>query len=480
MKPQTVTKKNILVFFVDELRMDMLGCYGNNVVRTPNLDKLAKDSMVFENCYTPTALCSPARASFLTGVYPHKHHVVVNTGEPKWSYCQRLDEEIMMIQDWVKEESDYETAYFGKWHIGPDEELLKSGFDYKKVYDHPSYTNHPGSWMGSFTKQMGNGTAGLVDVQLETFPDVQTATMTKSYLRGRKTDRPFLLYCAFPGPHPPWMLPNAFGIRYSPEHIPLWDNRREINSGEKPFYQQRLSGISLLSTEGSSEEQADALLQELLACEYSYIELIDIMIGQIIYTLKETGQYEDTAIIFTADHGSMSGAHGFTYKGAYMYDEIYRIPLLFKPAGTTCRRQRTSACVNLMDVTASIMHIISGRRQNSPGDQELDGKSFLTDTLDDVTDGRSFHYAEYYGNDYGNYSARMITDGEWKLVYNFSDKSELYNLESDPGELDNLFYDAGYSNIRQSLIRELLEQADKYDDGCFVLWHKEIAKYIND
>ena len=87
-----------------------------------------------------------------------------------------------MIQNWVKEESDYETAYFGKWHIGPDEELLKSGFDYKKVYDHPSYTNHPGSWMGSFTKQMGNGTAGLVDVQLETFPDVQTARDDKIIL----------------------------------------------------------------------------------------------------------------------------------------------------------------------------------------------------------------------------------------------------------------------------------------------------------
>ncbi len=468
---------NILVFFVDELRADMLGCYGNKFVRTPNLDKIAGEAIVFDNAYTPTALCSPARASFFTGVYPHKHKVLVNTGKPKWSYCSRLKPEMTMLQDWVKENSSYDTAYFGKWHIGFDDELMNSRFDHKGVYDHPrNSTFHPGTWLGELKGESVDNFAGLLDAPMSSFPDVQTAEMTELYLLERKKDCPFLLYCAFPGPHPPWMLPEEFGLRYSSENVPLPENRYEIDPENKSFYSGKLAGIDHLNPTGKTKEERDKRLKLALAYEYSYIELVDIMVGRVIDTLKKTGQYENTTIIFTADHGSMSGSHEHTCKGAYMYNETYRIPLIFKPAGSDIGKH-TDMCVNLMDVTASIMHIISGSPQNKLGNQSIDGDSFIRALGDEISWEKKFHYAEYHGDDYGHYSSRMITDGKWKLVYNLSDRCEMYNLGDDPGELNNLFYNEKYFDTRSTLVSEMICLADKYDDGCFVLWHKEIEKY---
>jgi arylsulfatase A-like enzyme len=470
---------NILVFFVDELRSDMLSCYGNKVIRTPNLDELAKDSIIFDNCYTPTALCSPARASLFTGVYPHKHQILVNTGLPKWSYCSRLKPEMTMLQDWVKEQNQYETAYFGKWHIGSDDELMASRFDHKGVYEHPkNATYHPGPWLGKLVEPAGNGIAGLLDVPMSSFPDVQVAEMAESYLENRKSDKPFLLYCAFPGPHPLWMLPEEFGIRYSPDDIPLWDNRYEINSENKASYPRRLAGIDPLEPGEKTRKQRDELLRSVLACEYSYIELVDMMTGRVIDILKKTGQYENTTIIFTADHGSMSGAHEVAYKGAYMYNETYKIPLLCKLPGSSAAK-RTDICVNLMDITATIMHLISGNTHSKLGNQMLDGASFLPAIHNKSDWNKEFHYAEYHGDDFGHYSSRMITNGEWKLIYNFSDKCEMYDLKNDPGELHNLFNDENFFDRRSSLMRNMLSLADVYDDGCFVLWRKETDRYIN-
>ena len=109
---------NILVFFCDQLRIDLLRCYGGSLVRTPNIDALAAESVVFERAYTPCAICSPARASLMTGLYPHGHHMFTNS-TPPYSYCEHLRSDIQILPDWARRQTGYKTAYFGKWHIGP-------------------------------------------------------------------------------------------------------------------------------------------------------------------------------------------------------------------------------------------------------------------------------------------------------------------------------------------------------------------------
>ena len=461
-------KKNILICFCDQLRADLLGCYGGTLVRTPNLDALASDSVVFDQAYTPTAICSPARASLMTGVYPHRHHMF-NNSTSRYSYCQHLRPEMTMLADWIAEETCYESAYFGKWHIGPVEDLFNSRFEHvaKPYPGGPEFMKtghwHPTARYLPTCKGVTSGKAGTVDIPIEDFPDGMAARYTKEFLRKRKGDRPFTLFCAFPGPHMPWRVPDEFGIRYNKDEIPLWPNRHDRFEG-KPLSQRKLrlledhpSGLHYL--EGGDDE-----LKELLACNFSYVELIDMLVGEVVETLKEQGRYEDTAIFFTTDHGDMAGSHGFLTKGAYMYDEIYRVPLLFKAAGETTSR-RVASPVHLMDVTATLLHIMSGKEQTAMGRQTLDGKSLMPFADADAAWPRSVHYAEYHGDWYGHYSSRMVTDGRRKLVWNLSDLGEFYDLESDPHELVNRFYDPDARSLRDAYFRMLVQEAERLADG---------------
>jgi len=459
---------NVLVFLCDQLRADLLGCYGGTIVRTPNLDALAADSVVFEQAYTPTAICSPARASLMTGVYPHRHHMF-NNSTHRYSYCRHMRPDITMLADWIAEETSYESAYFGKWHIGPVEDLFNSRFERvaRPYPGGPEFMKkghwHPTRRYFSSCRDVAHGKAGTVDAPIRDFPDGVAARYTIEFLQKRKGDRPFMLFCAFPGPHMPWRVPEEFGIRYDKDDIPLWPNRHDRFEG-KPQSQRKLRLLenhpsSLHYLDGGDDE-----LKELLACNFSYVELIDQLVGSVVNTLKDLGLYEDTAVFFTADHGDMAGAHGFLTKGAYMYDEIYRIPLLFKPPGKTTHR-RVASPVHLMDVTATCLHIMSGEQQAAMGRQALDGHSLLPFADAEPVWPRSVHYAEYHGDWYGHYSARMVTDGRHKLVWNLSDLGEFYDLGSDPHELVNRFYDPDARPLRDEYFRVLIQESERLEDG---------------
>lgn len=121
--------ENVLVFFCDQLQARLLSCYGGGKVRTPHLDALAREAAVFEQAYTPTAICSPARASLMTGLYAHRHHMF-NNSTPGYSYCEHLRPDVTMLQDWAAAATDCETAYYGKWHIGPAADLFASRFEH--------------------------------------------------------------------------------------------------------------------------------------------------------------------------------------------------------------------------------------------------------------------------------------------------------------------------------------------------------------
>ena len=471
-----MNKPNVLIFFCDQLRIDLLGCYAGTLVRTPNIDALAKDAAVFERAYTPTAICSPARASLLTGLYAHAHHMF-NNSTPKYSYCEHLRPDITMLQDWADDETDYESAYFGKWHIGPAEDLFQSRFHHtQEPYEGgPEFLTsshwHPTTRIAPLVKSVAGGKAGTLDIGMEGFPDVVAARYTEEFLRTRDPDRPFIAFCAFPGPHSPWLVPDEFGIRYDPDEIPMWPNRYEDLNG-KPINQKKLRLLETTRRGSRTREERDRELQALLACCFSYVELIDQMVGEVVATLKELGLYEQTAIVFTADHGDMAGSHGYKSKGAYMYDEIYRIPLLFKPAGTGTP-MRLSAPVHLMDVTATCLHMMSGCEGERMGTQELHGESLLPLVEGRGEWPRKVHFAEYHGDWYGHCSARMVTDGRWKLVWNLSDLCELYDLENDPAELTNLFYSAEYDHVCEEYLHIMVEEAKRVGDGHLKLLSPE-------
>jgi arylsulfatase A-like enzyme len=466
------SRPNVLVFLCDQLRLDLLGCYGGRLVRTPHIDALAADGAVFDRAYTPTAICSPARASLLTGLYAHEHHMFNNSTE-RYSYCRHLKPGLATLDAWIADRTPYESAYFGKWHIGPAEDLFASRFHHtqRPDPDGPPFLAsshwHPTAALGPLVRSVAGGRAGTLDVPLEGFPDVVAARYAQRFLRTRDPARPFALFCSFPGPHSPWLVPEAFGIRYDPRQIPVWPNRRDGMAG-KPVNQRKLQ---LMDAARQPHAQDDATLRELLACCFSYLELVDAMLGEVVATLKALGLYESTAVLFTADHGDMAGAHGFLSKGAYMYDEIYRIPLLLKPAAAGAAAggppvaARVDRPVHLMDVTATLLHLLAGAEPDAMAGQPLHGRSLLPLLRPGAAWDRTVHYAEYHGDWYGHYSSRMVTDGRWKLVWNFTDRCELYDLEADPLELRNRFYDADCRDVRERYAAALLAEARRTGDG---------------
>ena len=461
---------NILVFLCDQLRIDLLGCYGGTQVRTPNIDALAAQSMVFDQAYTPCALCSPARASLMTGVYPHRHHMF-NNSTPGYSYCEHLRSDLQTLPGWADAHSRHETAYFGKWHIGPAQDLFDSPFHH--THPKPGEADllflasshwHPNTSVGKMVQSYGDGAAGTIDVPIDRFPDGAAAGFTKRFLRQRQPDSPpFLAFCAFPGPHSPWLVPEEFGVRYDPAAIPMWPNRYDTFAG-KPLNQKKLRALQMQQGHQSFIKGGDDALRGRLACCFSYLELIDMLVGEVLSELKEAGQYEDTTVVFTADHGDMAGAHGFTSKGAYMYDEIYRIPMIIKPAGPTGAARRTAAPVHLMDLTATIMDLVAGEPVQAMDTHPLHGESLLPFLSGTPPWERAVHYAEYHGDWYGHYSSRMVTDGRWKLVWNLSDFCELYDLEHDPHELTNRFYEPAQRPTREHYFSLLMAEAARYED----------------
>lgn len=483
--PAHTDRPNVLVFFCDQFRSDIIGSYGGTFVRTPNIDALACEAVQFENAYTPTAICSPARASFLTGVYPHVHHMF-NNSSPKYSYCEHLRPDMPLICDWAGAATEYETAYFGKWHIGPADDLFSSSFDHTQLptdSDLPYLESshwHPGTHLGPMVQSFVRGKAGTVDCPIERFPDVVAAQYSIDFLDQRSDDRPFLCYCAFPGPHSPWMIPEEFGVRYRPEDIPVWENRADPFIG-KPINQEKLQ---LMEKQPSYRHPIanDRELKELLACCFSYAELIDEQLGRVVRELKERGLYDSTMIVLTADHGDMAGSHGFLSKGGYSYDEIYRIPMIVKPARDGASNEvsgsRITAPVNLLDLTATITDVMQATVAESFGGHPLQGESLVPFLNGESVRWREVNYSEFHGDWYGHYSIRMVTDGDWKLAWNLSDLCELYDLRNDPLELHNLFYDEEYRTIRDRYMGLLISEAARFDDAHVRLLNPEVEDLI--
>ena len=511
---------NVLVMFCDQLRRDLLGCYGGGLVRTPHLDALAADSVVFDRCYTPIAICSPARASLMTGQYPHGHHMYTNS-TPPYSYCRHLRPDVPMVQQWARRDAGATTAYYGKWHIGPVDDLAAAGFDYTHLpptWPEPSAAAadvaaplpflsdtqwHPLPQWAPLVASAGPST-GTFALPMERFPDVVAASHTIDFLRERAAaaeQPPFLAFCAFPGPHGPWLVPEEFGRRYEAKDIPPWPNRDDSLAG-KPLNQRKLQHMEFSEGGITYPRLTAAQEAERLTYNFSYIELIDEQVGRVVAELKRSGLYDDTLLVFTADHGDMAGSHGFVSKGGYMYDEIYRIPLLIRVPGVASGRREREP-VTLTDLTATVAHaLVEGAGSDPPprslaeGDraaaEPLHGESLLPALRGEGAWERSVAYCEYHGDWYGHYSSRMVADGDWKLVWNLTDLCELYDLNEDPHELTNLFYSdasaasdasgadasgAGSSDlaeVRERYFELLLAEAARTHDGQLELRQAEL------
>lgn len=470
------TRPNILYILSDQQRLDTVGAYGlNSICRTPHIDSIAERGVRFNHAYTTTAICSPARASLFTGRYPHKHGVTGN------ECCIRNG--VTTLSDYLGD-AGYQLKYAGKWHVDEERGPTAFGFDGKDfrgygfpgsgvlpglVFNQPP-VNEPnfyaeylkergyspkvtrgffGNNPGCRTQEMFALHDGPLESAIEYFVAEETIRMLE---RAAEKDEPFFLWSNFWGPHSPSLVPEPYYSMYDPKEIAEHPSYRETFEN-KPHVQQlieKMWGLGDYGWEG---------FQEIAARYFGHCTFIDDMVGRIIAALDRLGQLDNTVIVYTSDHGDCLGAHRLIEKGEFMYDEIYRIPLVV--SHPQCENPGT-ACddfVYLHDLASTAVEIATDTEP-----EDFDGRSILPAMLGHELPFTREEVFCTFDRHFTVANQRMIRTKTHQLTFNSCDRGELYDLEKDPYQLVNVYGDAAYEDVRLDLMARMRRYMSDLDD----------------
>ncbi|GAA1779027.1 sulfatase-like hydrolase/transferase [Streptomonospora arabica] len=450
---------NLLFLMTDQHRVDTLGCYGNPHVATPNIDRLASTGTRFDRCYTPTAICTPARASLLTGQAPFRHRLLANY-ERNVGYLEDLNEDVFTFPEALREQ-DYQLGLIGKFHGGTHRNAASYGFDgpdmqgWHNPVDHPDYLAYlqerglpPYRITDPVRGTTPNGNPGnLLAARLQqpveaTFEHYLATRAIEQLDKYAADGRPFFLATHFFGPHLPYLLPDEYYDLYDPGLVELPPSIAETFDG-KPGVQRNYSAHWTFDT------MPIEVTRKLIAVYWGYVTLIDGQIGRILDRMDELGLSEDTSVFFTADHGEFTGAHRLHDKGPAMYEDIYRIPGIVRVPGAP--PQVRDEFVTLTDCTATVLQLAGCDTSAA-----VDSRSLLPLVRGERPDWPDELLAEFHGHHFP-YPQRMIRDDRYKLIVNPESVNELYDLHDDPHELSNRYTHPEMSRTRRRLMRRLYD-----------------------
>ncbi|MHC4624872.1 MAG: sulfatase/phosphatase domain-containing protein [Planctomycetota bacterium] len=445
-------RPNIIFIMADDHASHALGCYGSRINKTPNLDRLAREGMRFDNCFCTNSICAPSRAVILTGKYSHINGKIDNTRENPFDGGQQTFPKLL-------QKAGYETAMIGKWHLRTE----PTGFDYWNVlpgqgkYHNPEFIE-----MGETKKYSGYVTDLITDFCL-------------AWLKKRKTDKPFLLMYHHKAPHRNWQPDGKHAKMYEDVDIPVpetFDDDYETRSNAAREQQMTIArhfrvpgDTKVKPPEGLS---GDALkhwkyqryMQDYLRCVAS----IDDNVGRLLDYLDESGLAANTVVVYTSDQGFFLGDHGWFDK-RFMYEESLRMPLLIRYPKEIRRGSANSDIVLNLDFAPTFLDFAG---VTVPAD--IQGRSFRSllkgKAPRDWRTSMYYHYYEYPGahavkRHYG------IRTKRYKLIHFYYDIDawELYDLQRDPNELNNLYGNPAYGNIVRVLKAELGRLREQYGDS---------------
>lgn len=456
---QAPAKPNILLFCTDQQRFDTIGALGNPHIRTPNLDRLVKNGVAFDNAYCQTPICTPSRASFMTGCYASSLHVNRNGNE---YFPERFQERLIsrMLKD-----AGYDCGMVGKFHLsssykrveprlndgyrhfewshGPRNDwpveqhsyirwLVDKGIDFKSEYGKRQFPDRPAEF-----------NAGIAAEHHEVSWCQDYATR---WIRGGLRWPWFITVNTY-APHPPFHPPPEFLERMKPASIPppLWGPHDLAN-------QEKLAKVDFQS---KPKDPASYASQMMKAAYYAQIEFVDDAFGKVVKALEETGQLDNTLIIFTSDHGETMGDHGLTHKGCRFYEGLAHVPLVVSWPAKFGKGVRSKALAELTDIVPTILETLGIRRPDY-----LHGRSLHPILTGRGDRHRDFARSEYHDAlDIANHShANMLRNERYKLVYYHGHPhGELFDLEKDPREFHNLWDDPKSFSLRVELTKELFD-----------------------
>jgi N-acetylglucosamine-6-sulfatase len=423
-------RPNVLFILCDDLRPAALGCYGSKEVRTPNIDRLAREGVLFRNTFCTTSLCSPSRASILTGLYAHGHGVRDNFTElpPNLTHWpQRLREE------------GYETAYLGKWHMGEDNDMPRWGFDW--------FVTHKGQGKYFDTEWNFGGQRRAV---VKGYYTTVVTDMALDWLGIMDSPNPWALCIGHKAPHSFYTPEPKYAHTFDSVRVPYPQTAFELD--DKPAWiKERLHtwhGIygPLFEWRKQFPDDRPEAVKDFEAMVHGYwgtILSVDDSVGRIVAMLKEHGQLDNTIIVLMGDNGLLEGEHGMVDKRT-MHEPSIRIPLIVRfpalAAGKVIQEQ-----VLTEDIAPSLLDLCGAKPL-----ENIHGKSWAKLVREGDADWRKAWFYEYNYEKQFPYTpnVRGVRTDEWKYMrYPHGDGSpdrhmaELYHIQDDPEERHNLIAD---------------------------------------
>ena len=442
---------NILWICTDQQRYDTITSLGNSHLRTPNLDRLIKSGVAFTHAYCQSPICTPSRASFLTGMYPDAVHGCMN-GNDYWDDAAPLITRTLA-------ESGYDCGLSGKLHlsaaIGRIEKRPDDGY---RVFhwSHDSEDRWPeGHAYSDWLKAQGKDyntlrkEHGFIPAPLH--QTTWCARMAAEFIR-EKRNGPWLFSLNFFDPH-------SLGGKFYPPRKYL--DRFDVESLPGPQFrdsdlaaQKRLEGVDF-QTAAIKYDKREAQLYQ--AQYWALIEMIDENVGQLMEVLDETCQRHNTIVIFMSDHGEALGDHGLRRKGCRFYEGLVRVPLIVSWPDRFTQEIESDALVELTDIVPTLLEATG-----LPVPEEMHGRSLMPilDGRSDPYDHHDFVRSIYYRALTGTSYASMIRTRDHKLViYHGHGIGELFDLKKDPHEHENLWDDPAHADIRFKLVTTAFDAA---------------------
>jgi arylsulfatase A-like enzyme len=449
-------RPNILWYCTDQQRFDTIGALGNSYVKTPTIDALVAEGTAFTHAYCQSPICTPSRSSFMTGMYASRVHNCRN-GNESFNHHPPLISKLIA-------EAGYDCGLIGKFHLQSSghrtEPRLDDGFRFWKFSHAPRDDWAEGHDYADWVRANGGDLNALREDEDRVPAELhQTTWATERALEfiGGDHDGPWMLNVNVYDPHPPFIPPRAFADQFDAAEMP-GPHFRESDVAQ----QQALRCIDF-QTETQDPIEFDG--KNVQALYYAMIALIDDQFARILDFLDQTGQRENTAIIFTSDHGETLGDHGLLFKGCRFYEGLVRVPLILSWPGQIQTGLRSDALVELIDKSATLLELAGVPKQ-----EHVQGRSLLPIARGEVSPDhhRDFVRSEYYdaldshfvaGDGNGTFGT-MYRNRRYKLcVYHGHGLGELYDLEADPWEFDNLWDSPQHQTLKLELLQASYDQS---------------------
>ncbi|MDR3709448.1 MAG: sulfatase-like hydrolase/transferase [Capsulimonadaceae bacterium] len=484
-------KLNLLLITSDQQHFDTLGAR-NPRIKTPNLDRLAREGTRFDRAYTVSPVCSPARSTIITGMYPSWHGC--------WNLGCKLPEDVPTLGD-ALQQGGYATALIGKAHFqplasGPDCESIECqpvlrdldfwrkfngpwyGFEHVELARNHTDESHVGQHYALWMEEKGLDNwrdyfcewpprpgepvrRHRWDLPEELHYTTWTAERTMAAIeQNNSVDKPFFIWSSFHDPHPSYLVPEPWASLYDPDDM----QPGELVPGEldampphyaltqeahPDFSSYNENGFGLHGFHGHRMDRDE--LKKDVAVYYGMISFMDRQIGRILDKLDELGLAENTLVVFTTDHGHLIGQHGLTAKGAFPYEDLLRIPFIVRCPGTVPQNTTSSAMQSLVDLAPTFL---DGTGMDIPRDMQ--GISQLP-VWRGATQSKRDHVMAEFHHQPTTMHLRTYIDERWKMtVYRDQSYGEFFDLQSDPGEHRNLWSDPARAADRAHVMQKFL------------------------